>query len=99
VELSASANAPNAQLKDPSPKEGISVVAEEGTISHSGVVNAPDITKECATTDTVFRTPSVLLKSAVVPVAVLKLPVVLLKSAAVPTAVFCVHHPCSGFEY
>lgn len=33
------------------PERRVSVVAEESMISHSGVANAGDITKECATTD------------------------------------------------
>ena len=32
-------------------KGRVSVVAEEGMMSHSGVANAGDITKECATAD------------------------------------------------
>ncbi len=33
------------------PEGRVSVVTEEGTMSHSGVANAGDITKECDTTD------------------------------------------------
>ena len=33
------------------PEGRVSVVAEEGMISHSGVANAGDIAKECAITD------------------------------------------------
>ena len=51
MELSARANAPKAAVVGSVPEGRVSVVAEEGMISHSGVVNAGDIAEECATAD------------------------------------------------